>query len=208
MAYGDFGRTAAGQGFEPRLAGSGPAVLPVRRSGIAVRAPPGTRTPFPGLRVQCITRHACGAQRSRVDHRGLEPRTSCLRHRHSSDDELAAHAPGPRPAQAGRRARRQCVRPAGRTDVSHCAVDNVQAIFARGQWLRWTEGIEPSTIGFGDRSSTVELRPREIRNRPPGGPGGGAIAFAFPRLRWHQPPDRAQHKIRASGFVPALLEAG
>ncbi len=29
------------------------------------RAPPGSRTPFPGLRVRCITSHACGAQRRR-----------------------------------------------------------------------------------------------------------------------------------------------
>jgi hypothetical protein len=34
--------TAAGQGFEPRLTGSGPAVLPVRRSGTGTGAPPGT----------------------------------------------------------------------------------------------------------------------------------------------------------------------
>lgn len=60
-------------------------VLPVRRTGIGTggatrtrtgqdlsllstaiglrpRAPPGSRSPFSGLRVQCITSHACGAQ--------------------------------------------------------------------------------------------------------------------------------------------------
>jgi hypothetical protein len=54
--------TAAGQGFEPRLTGSGPAVLPVRRSGTGARAPPGTRTLIAELRVQCITINACGAR--------------------------------------------------------------------------------------------------------------------------------------------------
>jgi hypothetical protein len=54
--------TAAGQGFEPRLTGSGPAVLPVGRSGTGTRAPPGTRTPFSRLRIECITSYACGAR--------------------------------------------------------------------------------------------------------------------------------------------------
>ena len=37
-------------------------------AGLALpaRAPPEARTPFPGLRVRCITRHACGAQKSRT----------------------------------------------------------------------------------------------------------------------------------------------
>ena len=30
--------------------------------GLRPRAPPGSRSPFSGLRVQCITCHACGAQ--------------------------------------------------------------------------------------------------------------------------------------------------
>jgi hypothetical protein len=42
-------------------------------AGLALpaRAPPEARTPFPGLRVRCITRHACGAQEP---YRGVEPR--------------------------------------------------------------------------------------------------------------------------------------
>jgi hypothetical protein len=38
------------------------------------RAPPEARTPFSGLRVRCITRHACGAERTMVGKQGLEPR--------------------------------------------------------------------------------------------------------------------------------------
>jgi hypothetical protein len=77
---------AAGQGFEPRSRGSGPRILPlddpalVRKAGVEPGvdefrarqvsrlpslprgAPPEARTPFSGLRVRCITRHACGAQ--------------------------------------------------------------------------------------------------------------------------------------------------
>jgi hypothetical protein len=45
-------------------------------------------------------------------------------------------------------------------NVSHCGVDNVQAIrFWHG--FAGTEGIEPSTIGFGGRRSPVELRPND-----------------------------------------------
>jgi hypothetical protein len=84
---------AAGQGFEPRSRGSGPRILPlddpalVRKAGVEPGvdefrarqvsrlpslprgAPPEARTPFSGLRVRCITRHACGAER----HVGVEP---------------------------------------------------------------------------------------------------------------------------------------
>jgi hypothetical protein len=79
------GGKAARRGFEPRPPRPERGVLPVRRTGIGTggairtrtgqdlsllsaaiglrpRAPPGSRSPFSGLRVQCITRHACGAQ--------------------------------------------------------------------------------------------------------------------------------------------------
>ena len=56
--------TAAGQGFEPRLTGSGPAVLPVRRSGTVRVRRQGLEPRFAGLRVQCITSYACGASRA------------------------------------------------------------------------------------------------------------------------------------------------
>jgi hypothetical protein len=78
------GGEAARRGFEPRQPRPERGVLPVRRTGIGTggairtrtaqdlsllsaaiglrpRAPPEARTPFPGLRVQCITCHACGA---------------------------------------------------------------------------------------------------------------------------------------------------
>ena len=108
--------TAAGQGFEPRLTGSGPAVLPVRRSGTGARAPPGTRTPFRWIKSP-VHHQLCLRRASRVDHRGLEPRTSCLRHRRSSGDELAAHAPGsPRgPSRAGEPGVNACGPPAALT---------------------------------------------------------------------------------------------
>lgn len=77
-------RQAARRGFEPRPPRPERGVLPVRRTGIGTggairtgtgqdlsllsaaiglrpRAPPGSRSPFSGLRVQCITSHACGA---------------------------------------------------------------------------------------------------------------------------------------------------
>lgn len=79
------GGKAARRGLEPRPPRPERGVLPVRRTGIGTgdairtragqdlsllsaaiglrpRAPPGSRSPFSGLRVQCITSHACGAQ--------------------------------------------------------------------------------------------------------------------------------------------------
>ena len=100
------------------------------------------------------------------------------------------------------------MRPAGRTDVSHCAVDNVQAFLPAGMASlgRKESNPQPSALETGALPlSYVPVKQETARQEIL---GGGAVASAFPLLPWHQPPDRAQHEIRASGFAPVLLEAG
>jgi hypothetical protein len=81
---------AGDPGFEPGLPDPESGVLPVtpvsieygRRDsnahlaelesavsavGLRPRTPPESRTPFPGVRARCITRHACGAWSERLD---------------------------------------------------------------------------------------------------------------------------------------------
>jgi hypothetical protein len=63
-------RTRTGRGLGPRS----PAI------GLRPRAPPEPRTPFPGVRARCITRHACGAWSNPAGSNGYPPEPSA---RHS-----------------------------------------------------------------------------------------------------------------------------
>jgi hypothetical protein len=57
----------------------------------------------------------------------------------------------PAVAEPDGRARRQCARPAGRTDVSRCAVDNVQAFLPAGMASlgRKESNPQPSALETG-----------------------------------------------------------
>ena len=45
--------------------------------------------------------------------------------------------------------------------------------------LKWTAGLEPATIGFGDRCSTLELRPRNKRGVVYKAGGQKVVFFTF-----------------------------
>ena len=80
-----------------------------------------------------------------VDHQGLEPCTSRLQDGCSTDDELAAHACGPPAA----------------LNVSHCAVNNVQAIAFLGMASQGRKESNPQPSALEAAALTVELRPTD-----------------------------------------------